>query len=47
MVFVLHACLALPEKNLGTIQGGTWAMTESGLDMLVGPGDVALEVIGA
>ena len=45
MVFVLHACLALPERHLGTIQGGTWAMTETGLDLLVGPGDVALEII--
>jgi Xaa-Pro aminopeptidase len=46
MVFVLHGCLSLPDKNLGTVQGGTWAMTESGLDMLVGPGDVDLEIIG-
>jgi Xaa-Pro dipeptidase len=47
MVFVLHACLSLPDRNLGTIQGGTWAMTETGLDLLVGPGDVELEIIGA
>jgi Xaa-Pro aminopeptidase len=47
MVFVLHACLALPERHQGTIQGGTWAMTPAGLEMLVGPGDVGLEIVGA
>ena len=45
MVFVLHACLALPDQQRGTIQGGTWMLGEAGLEMLVGPGDVALEVV--
>ena len=33
------------EEGLGVIQGGTYALTENGLEMLVGGGDVALEVI--
>jgi Xaa-Pro aminopeptidase len=46
MVFVLHACLELPDERLGVVQGGTYAMTESGLTMLVGGGDVPLEIAG-
>ncbi|MEM7123478.1 MAG: Xaa-Pro peptidase family protein [Pseudomonadota bacterium] len=45
MVFVLHACLALPGQGRGTIQGGTWMLGEAGLEMLAGPGDVPLEVL--
>ena len=45
MVFVLHAYLQFLEEGLGVIQGGTYALTENGLEMLVGGGDVALEVI--
>jgi Xaa-Pro dipeptidase len=45
MVFVLHAYLQLPEENLGVIQGGTYALTDTGLEMLVGGGNRELEVI--
>ena len=45
MVFVLHAYLQLVEERLGVIQGGTYALTESGVEMLVGGGDVPLEVV--
>jgi Xaa-Pro dipeptidase len=45
MVFVLHAYLQLLEEGLGIIQGGTYALTENGLEMLVGGGDVALEIV--
>lgn len=45
MVFVLHAYLQLLDEGLGIIQGGTYALTGSGLEMLVGGGDVALEVV--
>lgn len=44
MVFVLHAYLQLDHEDLGVIQGGTWALTEQGLEQLVGGGDVPLEV---
>ncbi|MHB1219108.1 MAG: M24 family metallopeptidase [Alphaproteobacteria bacterium] len=44
MVFVLHASLALIDEGLGTMQGGTYAMTPSGLKMLVGGGDRDLVV---
>ena len=47
MVFVLHAYLQLLEENLGVIQGGTYALTETGLEMLVGGGDVELEILRA
>jgi Xaa-Pro aminopeptidase len=45
MVFVLHACLELPEEGIGIVQGGTYALTPAGLEMLVGGGDVDLEVV--
>jgi Xaa-Pro dipeptidase len=45
MVFVLHAYIQLLEESLGVIQGGTYALTENGLEMLVGGGDVALEIV--
>lgn len=45
MVFVLHSYLQLLDEHLGTIQGGTYALTQRGLEMLVGSGDVALEVV--
>jgi Xaa-Pro aminopeptidase len=44
MVFVLHACIELPDEGIGTIQGGTYLLTESGLEMLAGGGAVALDV---
>jgi Xaa-Pro aminopeptidase len=45
MVFVLHAYIQLLEEGLGIIQGGTYALTETGVEMLVGCGDVELEVV--
>ncbi len=45
MVFVLHACLELPEEGLGVVQGGTYALTPAGLETLVGGGDVPLEIV--
>jgi Xaa-Pro dipeptidase len=45
MVFVLHAYLQLVDERLGVIQGGTYALTGNGVEMLVGGGDVPLEVI--
>ena len=45
MVFVLHAYIQLIEEGLGIIQGGTYALTENGLEMLVGGGDVALQIV--
>ncbi|MGF7162114.1 Xaa-Pro aminopeptidase [Rhodoligotrophos appendicifer] len=45
MVFVLHAYLQFPDEQLGIIQGGTYALTEQGVEMLIGGGDVPLEVI--
>ena len=44
MVFVLHACVELVDEGIGVIQGGTYALTRSGLEMLVGGGDVELEI---
>ena len=44
MVFVLHAYIQLPDEELGIIQGGTYALTATGLQMLAGGGDVALDI---
>jgi len=46
MVFVLHAYIQLLDEGLGVIQGGTYALTETGIEMLVGGGNVELEVVG-
>lgn len=45
MVFVLHAYLQLPDEGLGVIQGGTYALGPGGFEMLVGGGDVPLDVL--
>ncbi|MFO0996627.1 MAG: Xaa-Pro peptidase family protein [Alphaproteobacteria bacterium] len=45
MVFVLHACLELVDEGIGTMQGGTYEMTRTGLKMLVGGGDCELDVV--
>ncbi len=45
MVFVLHAYIQLLDEGLGVIQGGTYALTDRGVEMLVGGGDVALEIV--
>jgi Xaa-Pro dipeptidase len=45
MVFVLHAYIQLIEEKLGVIQGGTFALTDTGLEMLVGGGPVKLEIV--
>ena len=44
MVFVLHSCLELPNENFGVIQGGTYAMSKNGIEMLAGSGAIDLEV---
>jgi len=45
MVFVLHAYIQLLEEKLGIIQGGTYALSNTGLEMLVGGGAVDLDVV--
>jgi Xaa-Pro aminopeptidase len=45
MVFVLHSCLELVEEGIGIVQGGTYALTDSGLRMLVGAGDSPLVIV--
>ena len=45
MVFVLYADLQLADERLGIIQGGTYALGPSGVEMLVGGGDVPLEIV--
>jgi hypothetical protein len=41
----LHAYLQLLEEDIGIIQGGTYHLTNDGLEMLAGGGDVPLEVV--
>ncbi|MGE0240733.1 MAG: M24 family metallopeptidase [Parvibaculaceae bacterium] len=42
MVFVLHSCLELPDEEIGIVQGGTYLLTDTGLEMLAGAGDIDL-----
>jgi Xaa-Pro aminopeptidase len=44
MVFVLHACLELPDEGIGVIQGGTYLLGREGLEMLAGGGAVDLDI---
>jgi len=46
MAFVLHACVAPPDGGLGVILGGTWLMTDDGVEMLTGTGATDLHVAG-
>ncbi|MDZ4735489.1 MAG: Xaa-Pro peptidase family protein [Rhodospirillaceae bacterium] len=43
--FVLHSCIELEDEGIGIIQGGTYALTESGLELLTGGGAVPLEIL--
>lgn len=42
MVFVLHTTLTIPDENIGVMQGGTYMLGPSGIEMLVGDGDAPL-----
>ncbi|MBN35067.1 MAG: hypothetical protein CMM46_09885 [Rhodospirillaceae bacterium] len=44
MAFVLHACITPPGSGDGVILGGTWLMTQDGIELLVGAGDIDLVV---
>ena len=44
MAFVLHACVTPPGSGSGAILGGTWLMTDDGVEMLAGAGAIDLEV---
>lgn len=46
MVFYLHSCLQFMSEKLGILQGGTYHVTETGIETLCGAGDVELEIIG-
>ncbi|MEX0809867.1 MAG: Xaa-Pro peptidase family protein [Dongiaceae bacterium] len=43
--FVLHSCIEMEDEGIGIIQGGTYALTESGLELLTGGGAVPLEIL--
>ena len=43
--FVLHSCIELVDEGIGIIQGGTYALTESGLEQLTGGGSVPLDIL--
>jgi Xaa-Pro dipeptidase len=43
--FVLHSCVELEDEGIGIIQGGTYALTEDGLELLTGGGAVPLEIL--
>jgi Xaa-Pro aminopeptidase len=45
MVFVLHSCIELPDEGIGVIQGGTYALTSQGLELLSGSGTIELECL--
>jgi Xaa-Pro aminopeptidase len=42
ITFVLHACLLDEAARVGVVVGGTYAMTESGLELLAGAGPIDL-----
>lgn len=44
MAFVLHSCIELPNENLGVILGGTYELTDNGLNLLAGAGSTNLTI---
>jgi Xaa-Pro dipeptidase len=45
MLFYVHACIELVDEGIGTVQGATYYVTPTGIEMLVGGGDVELEIV--
>jgi Xaa-Pro dipeptidase len=45
IAFVLHACLLDETAQVGVVVGGTYAMTESGVELLAGAGAVDLQTV--
>jgi hypothetical protein len=42
IAFVLHACLLDETAQVGVVVGGTYAMTEAGVELLAGAGAIDL-----
>ena len=42
IAFVLHACLLDETARVGVVVGGTYAMTEAGVELLAGAGAIDL-----
>jgi Xaa-Pro dipeptidase len=45
MVFYIHACLELVDEGIGTVQGASYYVNSTGIEMLAGGGDVELEIV--
>jgi Xaa-Pro aminopeptidase len=45
MTFTLHAWLGLNDENIGLLLGGSYLLTDDGLEQLCGGGDVELDVV--
>ena len=45
MVFYVHSCLQFMEEGIGILQGGTYHVTDTGVEMLCGAGDCELLVV--
>ena len=45
MTFYVHACLELVDEGIGTVQGATYYVTQTGIERLSGGGDVELEIV--
>lgn len=45
MVFYIHACLELVDEGIGTVQGASYYVNPTGIEMLAGGGDVELEIV--
>jgi len=45
MTFTLHAWLGLNDENIGLLMGGSYVLTDDGLEQLCGGGDVELDVV--
>ena len=46
MVFYIHSCLELLDEGIGIIQGGSYLVTETGIESLSGAGDCELFIGG-
>ena len=42
MVFYIHSCIELPDEGIGIIQGGSYLVTATGIELLSGAADCEL-----
>ena len=45
MSFTLHVWIGIADEGIGIVQGGSYLLTDDGLEQLCGGGDVDLDIV--